>query len=835
MSCNIAFRPELERTRGTGLRCVGLKTSRGLPGDDGEVRVNKLARCLMTVAVLLIGASLPGPARAQPAAPSVRIAVVSDGPAGRELFPPEVIEREALNVLGTDLRLTLPQNKRFAGDRTREGVNAALDRALADREVDIVLALGILGSHEAAQRAVLAKPVIAAAVIDPILQHFPLAQGTSGRRNFAYVADFQSVGNEVTMFHRIVGFRHLAALVDEALMNAMPELATKAEELSRSMNVRITIVRTNTSAAAALAGIPADADAVYVTGLLGFRDEDVSELARGLSARRLPSFSILGRKEVESGLLMTTGGAERDMERLARRMVLMIQRIVEGENPSTFEVSFPTEQRLIVNMRTAGEIGFSPRWEFLTDAEQLFGETTENLPPLTLLEAMRTALQKNPSLEASRARLGSTADDVRIARSNLLPSLDVSASRTQIDADRASPLIQPEKETSAGLQLQQVLYSENAWAGYSISRHLLRAAEQGERQDALDTLESAASSYLNLLRAKSVEAVRRSNVENTRKNLETSRVRETVGLAERSDYLRWVAQLARDKQALLAAESTRRQAEADLTRILHRPSGQPFATVESGLDDPLSLVSSPRTQAFLDSPAKWAVFMEYAVSTALENSPEIAQTEALVAGRQRAVTAAKRSYFLPDLALVSNGSKALQKSGVGSESIAGGPNDEAWSVSLQATLPIFTGRRRSAELSQARYNLREIEAERAAATDGVEARTRVALHRTAGSYPSIDLSKQAADAAGENLRMVTDAYARGIVSVTDLIDAQDAALSAGLAAADAKYTFLIDFVAVLRSMSEFEILLDPGSREAWYGRVDEWFRTHVPNPQRSQP
>jgi outer membrane protein len=416
-----------------------------------------------------------------------------------------------------------------------------------------------------------------------------------------------------------------------------------------------------------------------------------------------------------------------------------------------------------------------------------------------------------------------------------LPSLDASAASTQIDADRASPLLQSEKETSAGLTLQQVIYSENAWAGYSISRHLLQAAEQGQRQDVLDTLESAASSYLALLRAKSVEAVRRSNVENTRKNLETSRVRETVGLAERSDYLRWVAQLARDKQSLLSAESTRRQAEAELTRIIHRSSAEPFTTVESGLDDPLGLVSSPRTQAFLDSPAKWTVFMEYAVSTALENSPEIAQTEALVAGRQRAVTAAKRSYFLPDLALVSNGSKVLQQSGVGSESVFGAPNDESWSVSVQATLPIFTGRRRAAELSQARYNLREIEAERAAATDGVEARTRVALHRTAGSYPSIDLSRQAAEAADENLRMVTDAYARGVVSVTDLIDAQDTALSAGLAAADAKYTFLIDFVAVLRSMSEFEILLDPGSREAWYRRVDDWFRSHTPNPQRTQP
>jgi outer membrane protein TolC len=227
--------------------------------------------------------------------------------------------------------------------------------------------------------------------------------------------------------------------------------------------------------------------------------------------------------------------------------------------------------------------------------------------------------------------------------------------------------------------------------------------------------------------------------------------------------------------------------------------------------------------------------MGYAVHTALQKAPEIAQTNALTASRQRALTASRRAYFLPDIAIVSNGSKAFQQSGAGSQSIPGGPNDESWSVSLQATLPLVTGRRRAAEVSQAKHNLQEIEAERLAATDGVEARTRVALHRTASSYPSIDLSKQAAEAANENLNMVTDAYARGVVSVTDLIDAQETALSAGLGAADAKYTFLTDFVDVLRSMSDFEILLDPDSREAWYSRVDEWFRSHQPNPRAAQP
>ena len=126
--------------------------------------------------------------------------------------------------------------------------------------------------------------------------------------------------------------------------------------------------------------------------------------------------------------------------------------------------------------------------------------------------------------------------------------------RTRIDEDRASPLTQAEDTTSAGLEFSQLIYSERAWAGYSIAKSLGAAQEQSQRTDMLDTLTDSAVAYLNVLRAKSVEEVRRRNAENTRRNLEISRVREEVGLAGRSDYLRWVAQLARDKQTLLAAE-----------------------------------------------------------------------------------------------------------------------------------------------------------------------------------------------------------------------------------------------------------------------------------------
>jgi outer membrane protein len=788
--------------------------------DKQQVRgeMPLLAARLVTGVLALLGSTLGAEAR------DVRVAVVSDGPVSRQIFSVEAIEREIANVAGPGSRILLPADKRFTGDWSLEGAARVFDRALADRDVDLVIAMGVLTSQHASRLKAPSKPVIAAIVIDPILQEFPLVEGRSGRRNFTYVADFQSVAQEVRSFHEIVGFRHMVAMVDSSLLEALPRIAVKASEAATELNVRISLATATDDVAEVLAKLPEGIDAVYVTPLR-FNEAQQRELAQALIARRLPSFSVVGRSEVEQGLLMSTGGAERDTERLARRIVLMIQRVADGEDPATFDVAFPTSQRLLINMRTARAIGFSPRWQFLADAQQI-DAVQEGSQSLTLLEAMRAALDANPALAASRARLGSAEDDVRIARSDLLPSLRAVGSRTKIDEDRATPLLQAEDTTSVGAEFSQVIYSERAWAGYSISRSLAEAQQQVERTDMLDTLNDSAVAYLNLLRTKSVEEVRRNNVENTRKNLETSRVREEVGLGGRSDYLRWVSQLATDKQNLLFAESQRRQAETEVARILHRPASPPFTTVESGLDDPLTLISSPRTQAFLDTPAKWAVFMDYAVQTSLDNAPEIAQASRVIDARQRALDSATRAYYLPDLALVSSGSKVTAREGVGSLSIPGAPDDESWSVSLQASLPIFTGGLRNAQRSQARYELRAGEADRASAVDGIEARARAVLHRTAASWPSIELSRTAADAADENLANVAEAYARGAVSVTDLIDAQEAALSAGLAATDAKYGFLIDFVGVLRSMGDFEILLDPASREAWLTRVETWFREH---------
>ena len=105
----------------------------------------------------------------------------------------------------------------------------------------------------------------------------------------------------------------------------------------------------------------------------------------------------------------------------------------------------------------------------------------------------------------------------------------------------------------------------------------------------------------------------------------------------------------------------------------------------------------------------------------------------------------------------------------------------------------------------------------------IEQRIRSALFDAASTYTSIELSAEAADAAGKNLDLVTDAYSRGAVSIIDLLDAQNAALVADAFAANAVYDFLIDLMEVQRSSNTFDFFRSEEGREDWFERLRRFF------------
>src|SRR6185312_10137841 len=101
--------------------------------------------------------ALAGAISSAHAAP-LRVGIVTDGRNDREILSPASIEQQIEQVTGKDPQVVLPADKRFAGDWSVAGADAALDRALSDKDVDVIVTLGILASQQAAHREKLTKP-----------------------------------------------------------------------------------------------------------------------------------------------------------------------------------------------------------------------------------------------------------------------------------------------------------------------------------------------------------------------------------------------------------------------------------------------------------------------------------------------------------------------------------------------------------------------------------------------------------------------------------------------------------------------------------------------------
>ena len=142
---------------------------------------------------------------------------------------------------------------------------------------------------------------------------------------------------------------------------------------------------------------------------------------------------------------------------------------------------------------------------------------------------------------------------------------------------------------------------------------------------------------------------------------------------------------------------------------------------------------------------------------------------------------------------------------------------------MQLTLPLFSGGARKAEVRRGSASLEALRRSREALRERIELRIRASLFRIAASSPAIDLSAEAADAARRNLDLVIDSYERGVVSILDLLDAQNAALVSDQVAANAVFDFLIDLMEAQRATVNFDFFLSSSDRAAWFERLERHF------------
>ena len=159
-------------------------------------------------------------------------------------------------------------------------------------------------------------------------------------------------------------------------------------------------------------------------------------------------------------------------------------------------------------------------------------------------------------------------------------------------------------------------------------------------------------------------------------------------------------------------------------------------------------------------------------------------------------------------------------------------NDVNLSLGVNVSLPVFSGGRRFSERSQSSEEVTRLEVQRSAVSERVEQRIRTAIHFAGSSYAGIGLARKGADAARNNLELVGDAYAQGLVSIIDLIDAQNASLVADLGAATSVYDFLVDWVEAERAVGRFSLFMTAAERDDFFNRLEAFVAANGGDAQR---
>ena len=324
---------------------------------------------LSTRRLFLLAFLLAAPLAAQ-APPTVHIGLVLDGP--HRPYRDEVAQFHAAvaELTRGSFEVRFDPELAVLADGTARGVEAALDRLLADPKVHLVIAAGPLASHAAGRRGPLAKPVIATSVINHQVQGIPRREDSSGVKNLNYITFPSDVQRDLKVCREIVPFQKAALLFSQAIGQAIPALWDHYLEQGRAAGIEGVPIPVGDSVEAVLDALPDDIEAVFVALPLGLTTDQLERLAAGLIERRLPSFSALGIDQVEAGLMVGLH-PDSDISRLVRRLALHTQRILLGDAPESLPVVFSRSEHITINMATARAIGVSPSWAVLTEAKQL--------------------------------------------------------------------------------------------------------------------------------------------------------------------------------------------------------------------------------------------------------------------------------------------------------------------------------------------------------------------------------------------------------------------------------------------------------------------------------
>ncbi len=409
---------------------------------------------------------------------------------------------------------------------------------------------------------------------------------------------------------------------------------------------------------------------------------------------------------------------------------------------------------------------------------------------LTLNECIDRAFQQHPSLVVARARLSAAEAKNTEARSALLPQLRLSSRAAQLSRvpDTISlPFIGTQTlfpsithSYSARLSLQQAVFSGFRLArNVDIAEYQVSAASEELVRDRTELELNVTVAYWNLYRAIKFEQVIAQSVTQLTERVREIRNFANQGLATEGDVLKVQAQRSDIQLRHVETQSAIRLAAMSLNSM----TGAPLETTTVPADVPE-----------VSSPSGSSENLSILIQQSKRQRPELRAIIHRQSMSQAGVDAA-RGGWLPQVMLNANYDYARPNQRIIP------PKDQwdgSWDVGISLQWNIWDWSATSAQTAQAEAALSQTRASVAQLEDVVALDVAQQYFKRKEAQEKISVAEDGLKQATESHRITSEKFKQGLVTNSEMLDAETALLQARISHTQA----MIDFVLAVARLKK---------------------------------
>ncbi|MCY1633635.1 TolC family protein [Marinifilum sp. D737] len=675
-------------------------------------------------------------------------------------------------------------------------------------DVDLILSFGSLNNFVIAQNKTFPKPVILFGVINDDFIEFPEGQNTSQVKNLTYILTPKSYKKDLSEFKEMYPYKKVGIILDEYLSEIYPVKETLDKILGE---IKSEYKLISISSADELDSQLEDIDAVYISGGLYFSKEERQRMIDMINNRNLPSFTSLDEEFSSLGVLLNTQPIN-ELDQFFRRIALNIEAAVLGNDLSDLPIYLDVETKLLLNIETSFKINFPLKYSFLIKTNIIGNANKLSYKKKYYLDDfVYQLLEKNLSLKASKFDINLAQQEVKLANSQYLPNLTSSVTGSHIDPDLAkvSNGSNPEFTTSGNVNIEQLLFSEQASGNIKIQKTLAAASQENYNAIEKDAILDAGVTFYNALIAKANYLINDENLRVTRKNFEIAKQNYSAGQTGKGDVLRWKSELALATQNIVNAYTNFIQAMHAINQLLNNPINYKIDIKHSLVDENTEdQFNYKGLIALIDDPILRSKLLKYLETVAIENAHELKSLQFNIEASERSAKLYQRSKFIPSIALQGGYNYTFSRDGKGSTyptGIVGAP-DGYYNVGVQLSLPIFNQNQRSLNRQKSLIQQQQLNIQKENTETLIKKNVNDIVFTILNLYTNIELSKLTTKTAKESLELMQISYSNGAIGITSLIDAQQAYFQAQQQQASAGYNFYLSLLQMERVLSYYFFL-----------------------------